>query len=103
MYKKCALIIDLQDHSEELQSVYSGEVYIIGKTYIEKVKENHQGGYYAYDTIIEALDAIFPDDSQNTEAEKIIVKVEMWGKSIEYGNGKKAFTYMKLIETISKI
>jgi len=91
MYKKVAYV------NGELQSVFSGEVYIPEKTYCEKVQDNHRGGYYAYETIENAVNAEFPEDSCNTSAEKIVVKVEMWGRSIKYGNKKTAYTYMKIV------
>lgn len=91
MYKKVALI------NNEYYSIYSGEKYEEGKTYREKVQSNHQGGYYAYKTKEEAANAVFPEDSANYDATKIIVKVEMWGRHIKYDNGKYAFTYMKIV------
>lgn len=91
MFKKVAFI------DGKFQSVYSGETYIPGKTYIERVKNNHGGGYYCYATAKEASEAVFPDDSINADKEKIVIKVEVWGRSVQYNYGKYAFTYMKIL------
>ena len=92
MWKKVALI------DGAMQSVYSGEKYELGRTYVEKVEHNHQGGYFCYSTKKEAEMAVFPDSSVNVDAQKIVVQVEVWGRSIEYENGKHAFTYMKFVQ-----
>jgi len=92
MWKKVAII------NGKLQSVYSGEKYELGRTYVEKVEHNHQGGYFCYSTKEEAEMAVFPDSSVNVDAQKIVVKVEVWGRYVIYSNGKYAFTYMKFVQ-----
>lgn len=95
MYKKCAWI------DGDIKSIYNNETYERGRTYIDKAKSNHQGGYYCYSTVKEAINAVFPTDSINSDCnKKAIVRVEMWGNSIDYSNGKKAFSYMKIIEIV---
>lgn len=97
MYKQVAII------ANQLYSVFSGDKYIIGKTYCDKAKDDHNGGFYAYDNYRSAAESAFPNSSKYFTAEKIIVKCEMWGRCINYDNGKKAFTFMKIIEVYSGI
>lgn len=71
------------DHG--LRSIFDGSEYIIGKTRVQKARENHKGGFYVYRTAELAkektafpADSVFPD----TEGTEVILKCEVWGNCV---------------------
>ena len=80
------------------RSCYDAEtLYQFGKTVCQKVQPEHGGGYYVYRTAEEARLAEFPTGVIEPTH---IMLCEVWGRSIDYGNGKTAWTYLKPISAV---
>ncbi|KRX11215.1 Protein kinase-like domain [Pseudocohnilembus persalinus] len=78
----------------KLFSIYDGTTeYILGKQMSQKAKDNHQGGFYVYSSIDEAIFADVPLKKGGLYfAPRTIIKCICWGSKVEYGNGKIAFS-----------
>lgn len=93
---KAVAIVDGQ-----FRSIYDNSVvYEIGKTLVQKAQDDHSGGFYAYATEAEARSADVPPNSDNKNAPRAILKVEVSGRSVFYDSGKMAWTRMKPVEVI---
>lgn len=86
-----------------LCSIYSGEIYEIGKLKAEKACDGHNGGYYYYPTIEAACACEVPDSSRMLAAPRVIARCEVSGRRIAYGNGKIAATYLRPIEVVAAV
>ena len=95
-YKALALAED-----GTLHSIYSGEEYVLGKTMRERAADNHGGGYYVYPTLEQALKCEVPSDSTLYYSRRVLVRCEVAGRSIEYGSGKIARTYLRPVEVVA--
>lgn len=76
------------------------KVYTLGKLKIEAVADNHGGGYYFYATPEEATRAEVPDSRAMFNAKRVIVRYDISGKELAYGN-KLAASYIKPIEIVA--
>lgn len=84
-------------------SIFDGETeYEIGKTLIEEVYPDFEGGFYVYKTIEEAEDAVFPHDSKLRKAPKAVLKMKCSGDYCKYEVGKIAFSQVTPVQVISK-
>ena len=79
-----------------LASIFDDEVtYEIGKTRCEKVRDDHGGGYYVRQCPVLALTAPVPDESDNAGLPRRVVRCEVWGRHVDYGTSKSAWTYCR--------
>lgn len=83
-----------------LHSIYNGDGYALGKLYKEKTQDNHNGGYYCYNSLAEALQAEVPASSKMLAASRVIVRCDVAGRSITYGN-KISYTYIRPVEVVA--
>lgn len=61
----------------------------------QEVKHNHQGGYYVYSTLKEAIFADVPyNKGGHYIAPRTILKLIAWGDFMLYDKGKMAFTHI---------
>jgi hypothetical protein len=85
-------------------SIYDGETeYIPGKRMTQRAADDHGGGYYVYNSIHKAQDAVFPLGSRYYFEKKVILKCQVSGHSVEYSNGKTAYTNLTPIEVVSPV
>lgn len=89
----------------KMLSLYDGTTeYIIGKRLVQKARNGHRGGYYAYRTI-EELDAALRSDSLVPSGcldgvdRVALLKCELNGTIITYGT-KLAATYLRPLEAL---
>ncbi|SHH88764.1 hypothetical protein SAMN02745135_02557 [Caloranaerobacter azorensis DSM 13643] len=97
-YYKLVAVID-----NKYFSIFDGKTqYEIGKTLIEEVKPDFEGGFYVYKTIKEAQNAVFPSTSKLLKATRAILKVKCCGNYCKYENGKIAFSEITPVEVVCK-
>lgn len=97
----------MHDDNGVLRSVYSGEEYAIGKQKIQKVQDNHNGGYYAFLSAETALHVHNEGNAFNSDrvADKrlVLCKGRAFGRPVSYSNGKRAFSRLVIDEIVSAI
>eukprot|EP01017_Pseudomicrothorax_dubius_P023221 TRINITY_DN2488_c0_g1_i3.p1 TRINITY_DN2488_c0_g1~~TRINITY_DN2488_c0_g1_i3.p1 ORF type:complete len:136 (-),score=10.75 TRINITY_DN2488_c0_g1_i3:11-418(-) len=78
-------------------SIFDGTTkYEIGKTLHQSAKPSHEGGYYVYASLEEAIFADIPRKKGGMFiAPRTVLQVLCWGTRIDYDNGKIAFEYLK--------
>lgn len=96
-YKAVALV------DGELRSIFSGETYKLGIRRAQKAADDHEGGYYWYPTLDQALQAEVPDESVFRDVPRVIVECEVQGQPLYYGNGKRASTYIKPMAVVASV
>lgn len=85
----------------EYRSIYDNStVYKLGKAKVQKAQENHNGGYYVYETAREAGNADVPYNSDNRLAPRVILRCECSGRNVRYDSGKIAFSRIKPLEVV---
>ena len=102
-----------------LRSLYDDSEYVIGKTRQEAAIADHCGGFYVYVSADAARNAEIPSRSANSDATRVVLKVEVWGRCVKYGSDylhdpslghdspnpnpkqKQAWTYIKPLEVVS--
>ena len=108
-YKAVAVLPD-----ETFCSIYDDSVeYVLGKTYRQKGQPDHNGGYYVYRSAEKARDAAVPNNSDNRNLPRAVLKCKVWGRCELYGetewdgdtetpteNTKEAWTYLKPLEVV---
>jgi hypothetical protein len=84
-----------------LVSLWDGEqVYEIGKRYSNRAQPDHGGGYYWYTLEVggkERAEALKEKDWGREIVRFALCECEFAGNTIEYSNGKRASTYMKIV------
>lgn len=91
------------DNDDTIRSIYSGESYTLGRRYANTVRPNHNGGYYSYPTIEQALNCEVPQNSRLLTCPRAIVRCEISGNIARYNNGKQASTYLRPIEIVASV
>ncbi len=83
-------------------SIFDGKTeYQIGKKLSQPVKSNHQGGFYVYPTLDEAVFADVPYKiGGHYLAPRTVLKCICWGPFCVYSNGKMAFTNLLPVEDL---
>ena len=83
-------------------SIYDGKTeYAVGRKLAQKVKSNHQGGYYCYASLEEAIFADVPYKvGGHYLAPRTVLKCIAWGPFCLYEHGKMAFTYILPVEDL---
>lgn len=94
-YKKVAVIND-----GELVSIYDGSPYTLGEWRKEPARQGHSGGIYVHETLYDAEQADFPNDSKFKDGCHVIVKCEVGGNYCRYEN-KLAFSQVKPTEIVA--
>lgn len=90
---------------EKMVSLYDGSTeYAIGKRLAQAARDEHRGGYYAYDTAEQVRAAwdngtLVPASRRPAGGQVALLKVEIYGTIIEYGS-KLAATYLKPVEVV---
>lgn len=97
----------LHNDNGTLKSVYSGEVYTVGKSKVQKACDEHGGGYYAFLSQDTAL-KVFADgkafNSDWTEGKTFVLcKGKAFGKPVVYSNGKRSFSRLVISEVLQSI
>jgi len=85
-YKKVAV-----DEHGRLVSVYDGSPWNLGQTRHDPARRDHNGGLYVYETLDQARNAPFPDESVFRDAAKDLVKCQVSGIYARYDK-KLAFS-----------
>ncbi|EAR85519.1 hypothetical protein TTHERM_00442690 (macronuclear) [Tetrahymena thermophila SB210] len=77
-------------------SIYDGKTeYKMGVVMHQPAKPDHQGGFYVYDSLDQAIFADVPLKKDGLYfAPRTVIKCACWGDKIEYPNGKIAFEYL---------
>ena len=88
---------------DTLRSIFSGEEYVLSKLKTERAQDDHNGGYYVYPTIEQALQAQVPDSSKCLNLPRVIARCEVSGRAVTYGNGKIARTYLRPLEIVAAV
>lgn len=84
-----------------LLSIYDGATeYHVGRTMIQRARQDHGGGYYVYASQAEALQAEFPRDAKLRDAEKVLLRCHCAGSYCRYDNGKVAFGRVTPVEAV---
>ena len=83
-------------------SIYDGNTeYLLGKELFQPVKSNHQGGYYVYPTLKEAVFADVPFNlGGHYLAPRTVLKCIAWGDFVVYSRGKMAFSHLLPVEDL---
>lgn len=97
----------LHNDNGTLKSVYNGEVYTVGKSKVQKARDEHGGGYYAFLSQDTAL-KVFADgkafNSDWTEGKTFVLcKGKAFGKPVVYSNGKRSFSRLVITEVLQSI
>ena len=80
-------------------SIFDGVTeYVLGKTLVQRVRKNHGGGYYVYETVEQAQNAKVPDSSALIEHPRVILHVEAGGQYTTYdkGNGTTKYAFSRI-------
>lgn len=85
-YKKMAVGDD-----GRLYSIFDASQWLLGVERKETPHQDHNGGFYVYKDIYDAIDAPFPDNSELGSGAKVVVKVKVGGRYCRYDNDKLAF------------
>ncbi len=84
-----------------LRSVYDNSLYDVGKWRTEKARSDHRGGFYAYASAAEAIEAAKANEifrREWTEGKQLVLaRCEAMGTPIRYGN-KLAFSRIRVLE-----
>lgn len=88
---------------DTLRSIFSGEEYTLTGLKRERAEDDHNGGYYCYPTIEQALQADVPETSKCLNLPRVIARCEVSGRAVTYGNGKIARTYLRPIEIVAAV
>jgi len=100
---RCYKVVAVTEDSK-LVSVYNGITeYQIGEKLIERAKDNHSGGYYAYPTLELARNAAFPDDSTALNLPRVILECIGAGVRQVYDNNKIAFTTLEIKNIVAAL
>ena len=85
-----------------LYSIFDGKTeYVVGQQLYEPVQASHQGGYYVYPSLKEAIFADVPfNKGGHFLAPRTVIKVIAWGNFICYSQGKMAFSYLLPVEEL---
>jgi hypothetical protein len=83
-------------------SIYDGKTeYVIGSQMRQPVKSNHEGGFYVYPTLDEAIFADVPfNKGGHYLAPRTVLKCVCWGNFVLYSHGKMAFTNIMAVEDL---
>lgn len=97
----------LHNDNGTLRSVYSGEVYTLNKSKVQKACDDHNGGYYAFLSRETAL-KVFADgkafNSDWTEGKSFVLcHGKAFGKPVVYSNGKRSFSRLVITEVLESI
>ena len=96
MYKQVAVV------DNRYLSVFDGRTeYQVGSRLEELAEPEHQGGYYCFETIEDAMTAFFPAHSKLLGAKKAIMEVSIAGASVLYMTRKHGQDG-KAIKTLQK-
>jgi len=87
---------------DNIHSIFTGEEYKIGLLQRERAEDDHNGGYYCYGSVAEALQAEVPETSKMIDAPRAIVLCLVAGRQIKYGK-KISRTYLRPIEIIASV
>lgn len=88
---------------DKMFSLYDGETeYVLGKRLCQSVENHHGGGFYSWPTLEDAQE-MESDLAKHphlygfpwTPDDLVLLKCEISGRMIEYGNSKIASTYIK--------
>jgi hypothetical protein len=79
-----------------LVSIFSGEIFEIGKTYTEANHGNHEGGYYFRETVAGAQSQGFPESSLVKDLPLVIVRCRLAGVVRDFGDKINASTFVPL-------
>jgi hypothetical protein len=86
-----------------LRSLWSADYqYTLGKTKMQKAREDHRGGLYYYRTPDECK-RLAAGNWGRTIAQFALVRCEVGGNTIEYDSGKRASTYLRPVEVVETI
>ena len=97
-YKQVAVI------DGRLLSIFDGQTeYVLGQEMRELARQDHEGGYYVYPSIVEARQAKFPENARLAEAPKVIVRVRAEGQYCRYASGKLAFSRIVPLEIVEEL
>jgi hypothetical protein len=91
------------DAAGNLRSIYNAEPYKIGEEKKQGVRAGHEGGYYSYKTVEEALNAEFPGDSELLHQPRVIVRCVVSGKKLVYSGNKISRTSITLQEIVASV
>lgn len=99
-YKVVAL-----DSTGALVSVWDASPWPVGQWRVERATNNHQGGFYYYATVGEAVAAaqnneVFGNTGKDANKTLVLVRVELKGRTFHIGQGKCCATYLRVIEII---
>jgi len=77
-------------------SIFDANIeYVLGQTMFQQVQHEHGGGFYVYPTLKQAILADVPYNENGLyTAPRTILVCMCWGDSIDYSNGKIAFSYI---------
>jgi len=83
-------------------SIFDGKTeYVLGQIMHEPASSHHGGGYYVYPTMKQAVFADVPHTEHGLYmAPRTILVCICWGDSIQYSNGKIAFSYISPVKEL---
>lgn len=87
------LAFKIVELANEMQSLYDGTTYELGKTKIEKARRNHNGGYYVYtgSDVIERFRA--GEIANRKEGQYALLECECWGNREYYDASGDCITW----------
>lgn len=85
----------------EYRSIFDGSPYVIGERRNGTAKPDHEGGYYAYCKTYEARNASVPRKSVHFDAPRVILECEAGGRVITYGDGKRAYSWIRPVAVVN--
>jgi|CXWL01.1.fsa_nt_gi hypothetical protein len=94
------------DEAGNLCSVWDGSSWPVGCPRVERVREEHEGGYYYYrslDQLMAAANANEIFGTARAHRRLVLVEVEAAGRQIEYGHGKYAATRLTILGQIGSL
>lgn len=95
-YYKAVAVVD-----GKFYSIFDGVTeYVVGQEMKQVARQGHNGGYYVYKSIDDALSVSVPTSSKLKDAPRAIVRIRAEGQYCVYDNGKLSFSRITPVEVL---
>lgn len=95
-YYKAVAVVD-----GKFYSIFDGQTeYTVGHEMRQAARQDHNGGYYVYKSIDEALAVSVPASSKLKDAPRAILRIKAEGQYCVYSNGKLSFSRITPVEVL---